>query len=98
MAKKKTGEGRKSKKVTLTLEGKLLDEINTIIERMERLARKSVSYDDCIRFLISHYTGDTYTLYIPEEYKKRKEEWEKKNRKQMNNNEFLELLIENLKI
>ena len=95
MAKKSRKEGEK---VEIRVEGEDLDELEEILEVLRQRTKQNVTHEDCLRFLISHYKKDTYVLYIPEEFKRKKEEWEKKNEKEIDNNAFLALLIDTFKV
>jgi hypothetical protein len=95
MAKKGKKESRK---IEVTLEDDVLEEVDSIMADLKRRAGKDVSYEDCVKFLVSHYINDTYVVYVPDEFKKKKDEWEKKTGERKSNNEFLAFLIENLKV
>jgi hypothetical protein len=87
-----------SEEINLTLKGEILKDFYSILESLQRKTDSKVSYDDCLKFLITNYTRNRYVIYIPEEFKRAKEEWEKKNKKRITNNEFLELLVKNFRM
>ena len=95
MAKKP--KKKESRKIEITLEDEVLEEVDAIMEDLKRRTAKDVSYEDCIKFLVSHYINDTYVLYVPDGFKKKKDEWEKRTGEKKSNNEFLAFLIENFK-
>lgn len=94
MAKKTKKE---SKKIEVTLENEVLEEVDAIMADLKRRTGKDVSYEDCIGFLVSHYTNDTYVMYVSDEFKKKKDELENKTGERKSNSQFLTLLIENFK-